>query len=106
MLMKPCCNSVIGSPKRIFNGKSRHGIRERKQGVYHKRAEEAYGQQMASQSTNLDSQSYAKGVARSPGGDCPEATPPEIVLAKRVCVRYIACTLFIRYVDVRIALTL
>ncbi|PYL22486.1 MAG: hypothetical protein DMF44_10835 [Verrucomicrobia bacterium] len=39
-LMKPCGNTVIGSPKRILNRQSYRGILQGKECVYHKKAEE------------------------------------------------------------------
>jgi len=43
-LMKPCRDSVIGTPERIPNGQRRIGSLEGRQCVYHRKADEAYSQ--------------------------------------------------------------
>jgi hypothetical protein len=45
---------MIGAPKRIAHGERRRGILERRESVYHKKAEEVYRESTASQSMNSE----------------------------------------------------
>ena len=47
--MKPCGNSLISAPERIREAQCRGRALEKKEGVYHKKAEEVYRESVASQ---------------------------------------------------------
>src|SRR6516165_1226855 len=84
MLMEPNSDAVIRSPEWISNGQGRRKILERREGVYHRKAEEVYGEII---DQSIDGLRFHLARNRNK-------------LAKIVSLRYIAFAHLIRFFDV------